>query len=438
LFSGVPECWFILPEGNAKTTLFSALALYHSKFRRSAMVPVAASARDQAQIMYQQGEGFIQRSELHEFKLHPGYRRIRCAESLSMVQFQAADDRTGDGIIPTLALLDELHRHRDLRLYRTWRGKLEKRGGQIGAISTRGEPGSEFELTLERIRREATDLSVNGAFTRAASPRFILHEWAVPEDGDVEDLELVKSANPLAAITVPMLAEKRAAPTMTLSHWRRFVCNLPTRADDAAITEAEWYGARTDERIPEGTPIWVGLDVGWKYDTTAIVPYWMSDTEHRLFGPAIVLTPPRDGNALDIQKVFNAFIELHARNPIHTVVMDSSRAEDVAQWISDTLGATVIDRQQTNPLAVADYDQFMEALRNGWLKHAGDEGLTKHALNAIARVLPFGDARFDRPNQSRVGPEQERRVIDALTAASMVHAHALLVEPVMEPLVAWA
>jgi hypothetical protein len=35
----------------------------------------------------------------------------------------------------------------------------------------------------------------------------------------------------------------------------------------------------------------------------------------------------------------------------------------------------------------------MEALRKGWLHHTGRQGLTSHALNAIARVLPFGDAR---------------------------------------------
>jgi hypothetical protein len=437
--SGIPECWLIIPEGNAKTTLFAGLALYHIEHRRSAMVPVAASARDQAQLMYGQGEGFILRSELGGFKLHPGYRRIKFPATLGTIQFQAADDRTGDGVIPTLALLDELHRHRDMRLYRTWAGKLQKRGGQIGAISTRGEPGSEFEITLERIKREATDLSIDGSFTRAASSRLVLHEWAVPEDGDVTDFDLVKTANPLASITADMLADKFAAPTMTLAHWKRFVCNMPTRSDEAAITEAEWYGARTDVEIPEGQSVWLGLDVGWKWDTTAMVPLWMRDPEFRLFGPATVLVPPRDGTSLDPDKVEAALYRIHQRNPIHTVVMDTNKAEQLGSWIGTTLGATVIDRSQTNPQAVLDYNNFMDALRNGWLHHSGDPDLTTHALNAIAHMLPLGDARFDRPHQSRLGQEQERRVIDALTAASMVHSMALVVpEPQEEPLFAWA
>jgi hypothetical protein len=104
--------------------------------------------------------------------------------------------------------------------------------------------------------------------------------------------------------------------------------------------------------------------------------------------------------------------------------MDTSRAEQLASWIESDIGATVVDRSQTNKLAAEDYERFMDALRNGWLHHTGDAGLTQHALNAIARILPFGDSRFDRPSQVRMSSEQERHVIDALIAAAMVHALA--------------
>jgi phage terminase large subunit-like protein len=439
VFSGIPECWLIVPEGNAKTTLIAGLALYHIQHHRAARVPVAASSRDQAEILFAQGEGFVSRSDLRGFKCLEGYRRIRYDAQHARIQIFAADDRTGDGAIPTLAILDELHRHRDLRLYRTWRGKMTKRGGQIIAISTRGEPGSEFELALERIRREATDVTRTETSIRAASKRLVLHEWAVPEAGNVEDFALVKRANPLRAITVPILREKFASPTMTLGHWRRFVCNRPTRADSAAITEAEWAAAATADAIPAGEPVDVGLDVAWKWDTTAAVPLWVRDPRYRLLGPAEVLVPPRDGTSLDSGLIEAALIRIHARNPIATIVMDTSRAEQLGQWAESEFGCTVIERTQTIPLAIADYDHFMEALRNGWLHHTGDTGLTAHALNAVARVLPRGDAVFDRPSQSRLGAEQDRRVIDALVAAAMVNAYAWdEPEPVQETLAAWA
>ena len=427
LFAGYRECWLVVPEGNGKTTVIALLALYHIRFRSEAWVPVAASTRDQAGIIYRQASGFVRRNQLeHEFHCHPGLRRIRCDATFGSIQIFAAEASGGDGVIPTLAIIDEPHRHKNLELYRTWAGKIDKEpGAQLAAISTAGEPGGEFELLREQFRRAAVEMQREECYVRAVGTASVLHEYAIPEDGDPEDLVLVKRANPFSGITVETLREKRARPSWTLSHWRRFTCNLPTRALNAAITEAEWFGAVSDEPIPEGEPIWLGLDVAWKHDTTAAVPLWWRDDEFRLFGPAVVLTPPRDGTSLDPHLVEAALVDLHSRNPLHTVVMDTTRAEQLAAWISEEFGATVVDRPQSNAFATDDYERFMEALRMGWLHHPGCPDLTRHVLNAVARVLPFGDARFDRPVEGRrPAGEQERRVIDALTAAAMVHSVA--------------
>lgn len=424
LFAGYPEIWLIVPEGNGKTTLMAALALYHGNFKPGAEVLMAASSRDQCELMYRQAVGFIERAEgalSHWFRPYDGYRRIKCLKSRGRIQVFAADARTGDGVIPTLALIDELHRHRDLNLFRTWRGKLEKRDGQLVTISTAGEPGGEFENARKRIRETATEALRDGPFVRAVTEEAILHEWAVPEDGDVEDLELVASANPFSGVTVEKLRRKRNAPTMTVGHWRRFVCNLATWGENAAIMEGEWRAATVSDVIPDGEPRAIGLDVAWKWDTTAIVPYWQRDDHWRLFGPARILEPPRDGSSLDPARIEQAISEEHERGPIHTVVMDPTRAEQLAMWIRDEIGAEVVERGQSNTFAVMDYERFMEALRNGWLHHTGDPGLTRHVLNAIARMLPDGKARFDRPVSTRRGTGQDSRVIDALSAASMVH-----------------
>lgn len=444
IFAGVSEVWVIIPEGNGKTTLMALLALYHAEFRPFAAVPVAASSREQAEILYRQAEGFVLRSQqLHEmvesaiqiakgkrktdvprFTCLEGYRRIN-HHGGGRIQVFAADDRTGDGLIPTLGLLDELHRHRDLALYRTWAGKILKRGGQIVAISTAGEPGSDFELTRERIRNQATDVRRDGFHTRYAAGRVVLHEWAVPETADVEDMVLVKAANPFTGVTIEALREKYASPTMTLHHWRRFVCNLPTRDSISAIQEGEWRAAIAAEPIPAGEPVWVGLDVAWKWDTTAAVPLWWRPDAHRQLGEARIVVPPRDGTSTNPELIKRELRDIHARNPIHTVVMDSSRAEDIAAWIEQELGCTVLDWPQANSVAAREYDRFMEGLRGGTLQHAGDAGLQQHALNAIAYMLPGGGTKFDRPSQTRISSESNRRVIDALKAAAMVNCAAV-------------
>lgn len=450
VFLGIPECWLVVPEGNGKTTLVAGLALYHTEFAQEAWVPVAASSRDQARILYRQAKGFVARSPhlAERFVCFDGYRRIdlRPPESKGVkgyvaagqIEIFAADDRTGDGVIPTLCIVDELHRHRSLDLYETWRGKLDKRDAQIVTISTAGEPGSEFEETRERIRQMAPEIEREETFVRAVSPQVVLHEWAVPEDGDVDDLELVARANPSARITVERLARKRESATMTVGHWRRFTCNLPTRSENAAIVEAEWHAAATSEEIPKGEPVWVGLDFGWKWDTTAVVPLWWKDDEHRLIGRPTIIVPPRDGTSLDPSFVLRALADIHDRNPVHTVVMDMSRGPEVSSWVETELGATVIDRTQTPQMAVEDYDHFMEALRNGWLKHPADPTLTRHVLNAVARVLPGGDAVFARVSSTRTGGGQDQRVIDGLVAAAMANsAAAMLEKPADTVLMSW-
>jgi phage terminase large subunit-like protein len=443
LLRGFRECWLVMPEGNAKTTLVAALALYVCRYVRWSAIDVAGAAREQAQTDWDAAEGFVLRSPELEgvYTLNPGLRKIRCVESGSRIFIAAADARTGDGTRPTLCITDELHQHRDLKLYRTWRGKLRKRGGQIIAISTAGEPGSEFETVREKMRQSGRDVTRTETFVRSASAEVVggsvLHEWAVPEDGDVGDLELVKRANPLRAITVDALRELRESNSMTETHWRRFNCGQAARSEAAAITEGEWFGAAVRDAIPEGEPVWAGLDVAWKWDTTALVPVWIRDAEYRLLGPADVLVPPRDGTSLEPSLVEDVLRRLHARNPVHTVVMDETRAEQLAVWIADELGARVVPWPHSPKMAALDYERFMEALREGWLHHTGDPKLTRHVLNAVAKVRAEG-TRFDRPSQTREGGNQDMRVIDALVAAAMVHnAAAAEIGVDREPMIAF-
>jgi phage terminase large subunit-like protein len=430
LFAGIPIDWLLVGEGNTKTTTLAGLGLYHCQFKRYGRVPVAAASRDQAFEMYLQAQGMVERSESLQpiFELHEGQRQIKCPSMASRMQVYAADDRTGDGAIFTLALVDELHRHRDLRLYRTWVGKIRKRGGQVAVISTAGEPGSEFEQARENIRQGAEEREDSRkGYLRVRTANVVLHEYALPEDADVEDMQLVKLANPFSGVTIKSLIEKRSDPTTTLDHWKRFTCNIATRGGNPAITEGEWFRQRIDNyggelrEIPRGAPIYAGLDVAWKWDTTALIGLYLeTDPLLMLLSRATVLVPPRDGNSLDPDEIEDALIQLHERNPIHTLVMDTTKAEQLAQWAQEQLGCEVIDRAQSNSFQVRDYEKVMEGLRQRTLWHMGDQELSRHALNAVAKMLPGGQVRFDRSRSTRQSPGQERRVIDALTAAGMV------------------
>jgi len=145
-----------------------------------------------------------------------------------------------------------------------------------------------------------------------------------------------------------------------------------------------------------------------------------------LLGPATILEPPRNGDQLDAHLVEKALRSVHARNPIETVVMDMTTASSSRSGFRRSWAPRLWTGTQGNALACLDYARFMEALREGWLWHSGDPGLTSHALNAVARLLPQGDTKFERPKESRTVRDElaRRRVIDALIAAAMVHTTA--------------
>lgn len=424
VFAGFPEIWMIVPEGNGKSTFISALSLYGADYCDTPWIPIGASSAKQARIIYDQAAGFVQRTEGMEtrFKCFGGYKLIRSIRNGGVgIEVFAADAGTGDGVIPyPYALSDELHRT-DMGLYRLWKGKLRKRGGQIIGISTAGEPETPFENMRDEIRRRATVRDHDAAHLRAEGKGLVLHEWMVPADDLCSDMDAVKAANPLSLITAETLREDFNSPTTDLGDWKRLKCNRPTRSVETAITDGEWDGAQIDKPIPDGASVDVGVDVAFKWDTTALVPLW-TGPDYRLLGNPEILVPPRDGSSLHPDAVKDAFLQLNEDYEIGTVVMDMHRAEDIAAWVEDTLGVVVIDHAQGQTKThVADYEAFVEGLRNGTVKHTGDPGLRAHVLNAIARRLPGGDYRFDRPSAVRGNARaQDRRVIDALTAAAMV------------------
>lgn len=429
------ETWGVVPEANGKSTLLAGVALFHCFTVSQAFVVLSAAARDQVRdSLFRQAVGLVRQTPHLEqyFNLFDGYLRIESTSAApagvgGRIQVKAGDPDTSDGGIPSLVILDELHRHPDLGLYRTWRGKLKKRGGQIVAISTAGEPGGEFEKVREAMRQlpdvtSREDAKGRRYFVRAASKRAAIHDYSIPSGDLHNDFDLIALANPLASITAEVLEEDHESPSFSMAHWLRLVCGVPARVDDASIGEAEWDRRGTKREIPLGATISLGIDLGWKWDTTAVVPLYAAPGAPPLIGPAKILVPPRDGTSLSskaVEGVLREFAELYH---VAEVVMDPAKGgEQLAEWLKDELdiNTTIIEQSPNQMADVAE--KFKQGIRDGGFDHCRDPGLKSHAMNAVDRETPDGRARFDRPQVSRNASRQTRRVIDALIAASMVY-----------------
>ena len=426
-FDGATESLILLCKKNGKTSLIAALALYHLLEVEDAECVIGAASRDQASILYTQAVGFVRRSESikDHFAVKTGFREVRSVHDNGRIRVLAADASTADGVLPSLALVDELHRHRTSDLYGVFRDGLSPRDGQLITISTAGD---DEDSPLGKMRANAYKLPVSdrdGAYRyfRSENGQFALHEWALDADQDRGDLELVKTANPASWQTVGRLRERHDSPSTTQWQWARFACGVWVRGEDTAIDPAEWDGLPFGE-IPPGSEIFVGWDMAWRGpDTTAIVPLWQKSPESRVVGAPVVLEAPEDG-MVDDRDVVRAFLDLSKRFKIKAVVYDpNAGAQALAQQIERDHGLLLVEHLQTDtPMALASA-RFMEAIRRKELAHDGDLTLRAHVLNAVEKVVQGERFRLTRP---RFGG---RRPIDCLTALIMAHSVAVAEKP---------
>lgn len=434
------EEWLLIPEGNGKTTFVGIMAVYGADWASRPWIPVIAASRDQAKTLYTQAKGFIDDTPgmLRRFRCFDGYRAIRPyrdnkARPGRGIEINPWDPDTNDGAIPfPYFIADEVHRHPTLETWRLQKGKCKKRKAVGIGISTAGMPGTEFEKARDEMRQSATYTKRMHGGTLYRGPRHAMMEFRLEDPTKAMDPKAVAKVNPLSLVTEVELAEEMQAPTFDHGDWMRLKCNIAARSTLAAISDEEWANAAIKEfrTIPSGERRDAGLDLGWKHDTTAITQQWRHPDGWHLWEEAKVIYPPRDGSSLHPDKIKAAFYEVLKGGPLDTVVMDMTDGEDIASWLADELGVTVVDRPQGNTYAVADYKNVMRGLRTGELRRVPNcTMLTSHAMNAIGWRLPKGDMKFERPDQSRSASRQDLRVIDALIAAAMVYTNACGPQP---------
>jgi phage terminase large subunit-like protein len=414
VLGGIRETLVIIPKGNAKTTLLSGIALYHLLFVPDASVPIGAASREQAGILFRQASGFIRRNpQLAQYlKVQDGYRRILNTVKGGVLQVYASDADTGDGVIPTLALIDELHRHKNDGLYGVWRDGLGKRGGQIVTISTAGD---DEESPLGQMRAAALQLPGvrrRGAHTVARSSDFVMHEWALAKGDDVDDLKLVKTANPLAAVTIEELRKRHDSPSMTPWQWARFACGVWMNGEESWIDPADWDACRGTVELEAGQDAFVGVDVGHKKDSTALaIVGWVDDKLH----VRVKIMTPTDGQPNAAADARREIGELNDAYRLVEVPYDPWHFSESAEMLADR-GVPMVEFPQTDGRMAPASEALYELIRAGRLVHDGDPELRRQVLAAVP-------ARTERG--VKISKRKSKRRIDAAVALAMAAHRAI-------------
>ncbi len=425
-FAGTRELVIIVPKKNGKTTLLGALALFHLCSNPEAECVIAAASRDQAQILFDQAGGFVKRSDGLQARLtvRRGYREIR-NQAGGRIRVLAADADTADGVLPTLALVDELHRHKSGELYTVFRDGLGPRDGRMLTISTAGE---DDESPLGLLRNRAYSLphrDRDGAYRycRSTDGAFTLHEWALEPDQDRDDMEVVKTANPASWHTVESLRERHDSPSTSSWLWARFACGVWIRGGvEQWITPASWDDCAAPHEIPEHSEVVLGFDGSFNMDATALVAVQTGETPHI----AVVdvwersEADPEDWT-VPIEIVEDTIRDACRRWQVVEIAADSYRWARSLQ-ILDAERLPVLDFPQRPARMIPATTRFAEAVANHGLTHSGDLRLARHVENAVLRQSAAGS------QLSKVSKGSKRR-IDLAIAAVMAFDRAAQYEP---------
>lgn len=420
------------PTGNGKSSLFAALALHHSMYVvKRPRVFVIGGELEHARNTTNAGAAFILESrnrrgllgalwEPQEYsggRLTPLWLDNPEVGIFAKSAGRAREEKGGssvEGKDPTLILVEELHRHIDngaavgTLVAKTVKAAARRQTVKVVIGTTAGTNRDSYLGRLEALVLDEEggavvqrDLRPNEYYVRAidAEEETVAHIWAVPEnisppplatkDGVLLDayLEEVKKANPADWITPKAL--KRVWKVLgRIGRWQfiRQNANQWVTTGFGALDRGQWWGCMVDGlEIPSGpgVRVCVGLDRGYKWASTAIVPVWKPPIgKVRIARPVIIDSLPDSGlrRTKDVGDILEA---MHEVWPDMIIVFDRAQGGgDVAEELEEKHGLTIIDHGQGVPFDIASM-KLGEYVENSKLEHDGHDKFSNQVLSAV-------------------------------------------------------
>lgn len=288
------EIWLGIPRGNAKTPLASGHGLDSLLppwgAHHPLVIQVAGSA-EQARIGTDYAKFWVQGTEEAPGPLNPYIETRSSSLHLEEGEFRvlSSDGRLGHGRKPTVGIVDEawlLQTFRERQSVIALQTALFKVPySYILGISTAG-----YDLTslLGEVYTAAMQLDVEkrGDFLRIARDEasgFLLWWYSAPEDLDPTEMSrdellwAVRGANPGSWVDHEAIVDSFGRPGADVLELRRLHLNQWTVVKGAWLPTGCWRGLEAPElEIPDGAPVYVGIDAAHSFDTTAVAWAWQN------------------------------------------------------------------------------------------------------------------------------------------------------------------
>jgi phage terminase large subunit-like protein len=436
--TGRAELLVLLPKGNGKTLLFAALAVWHLLTVPNAECFIGAADVTQAKTMYRFASHFVESEPELEavLDLRKSTREIRSKRDQGFIAVLASDQSKQGGkrhsYNPSLALIDELHAHDNDSLYTALRSATFKRGGLVITISTAGHDEEtsvlglkrakmyDYETTGGKVRRELVInrqaqpvKSGDGRLTivEAPSGNTCMLEWACRQDDDLDDMEVVKLANPASFVTIAGLEDGHE--TLEPSTFARYRANVWAQASDAVIKAAAWDGMKDGSTIPDGEARWVMVDYAKKSDGCAVVQLYLDEEMGKLIPKAHVWArkvkvagrpQPAAHTLVEEETIRQSIVRKHIRTINETegevlgVIYDPHLFDP--EELEDE-GFLMIEFPQRPARQVPASKRLYDTVNQGGFAHDGDPVLRSHVLSAGS--VPVGEGwRFSKAKSKKL------------------------------------
>jgi phage terminase large subunit-like protein len=417
-----------VPRGNGKTPLAAGLGLYELVSRSDAPeVYFAACSKEQAGIGLGFARSFVEDGGLADWVTVKS--ALSCPAAQGVMRVISSEGRLQHGRAPAAGLIDELWAFatsREEQTYVALSSALHKReDAYLLAITT---AGYDKQTLLGRIYEKAqgwpeVTTSANGCLTiaRDVANGQLLWWYGAPDQADPEDQKIWRAVNPASWIRLRDLRRQLHDPGLGELEFRRLHLNQWTRSRDAWLPGNLWAALRSDQQIPDGAAIYLGVDVGLYHDSTAVC--WA----HRLEDGRIALRAhvwsanPNalahtyvPGGKVRLELVEDFIRELNQRYRVREVAYDP-RFFDRSAEILSAAGLTMVEFLQASAPMSSAYQAFYQAAREHTLTHDGDEILAAHVEATAADKTERG---------WKVRKLKSSQHIDACVAAVLALARA--------------
>jgi phage terminase large subunit-like protein len=427
LADGVDVAILETPRGNGKSSGGGALAvwaLFDDDATGSPQVPIVATTIGQAiRSCYGVAVSMVKAEPelLRRSLIYTGIATPRVVVPFNEGElFPIANDSDGlQGLDPSLAIVDEMG-FQPLESWDSLRLASGKRDRSL--VVGVGTPGLDRHNALYHVRnlvREAGSL-----------PGVVFHEYAAPPEAQIDDHAAWRAANP--AIKAGFLRIGALETDIGITpegHFRVFRLGQWVEGVDSWLgpnARRIWDDLQAPYDFVAGAPTWIGVDVGIKRDSTAVVAV-QRDPEGLLRAVCRLWIPTAD-EPVDVTDVMGHIRELSVAYDVQAVSFDPRFFDVPAKMLTDE-GLPLVEIPQSVERMTLIVGSLLELVKAKGLRHDGDIGLATHVLNAVARVNEHGFTLQKSKSRGR---------IDGAIALALAVDRAQRTPPVIEDAFVWA